>query len=162
MSERIPGGGPFRAASGMHESLSVEHVREARRMVSYYCRSPEFCGPYVGRLRRVSVAVAALRLSDLSDGDDYRGVDEGFIRAYRMLLRLYASYLEGSLVVVGDYIIVEALGDVRSGDVKLVAGDVAPLPLEVAAGLYVAGLVRPVESNAIRLHLRQARRGGEG
>jgi len=160
LSERIPGGGPFRAASGMHEALSVEHVREARRLLSYYCRSRDFCEPYVERMERIARSVAALRLADL--GEEYKGVDEPIIKAHSMLVAFYAAYLAGFLVVVGDYVLVEALGDVRGGNVKLVAGDVAPLPLDVAAGLYVAGLARPVESNAIRLHLGQARRGGEG
>ncbi len=160
MSERIPGGGPFRAATGMHEALSVEHLREARRLLSYYCRSPDFCGPYLERLERVARAVAQLRLADL--GPEYRGVDEGFVRAWGRLVEFYAAYISGAIVVVGDDVLVEALGDVRGERVKLVAGDVTYLPVEIAAGLYVAGLVRPVESNAIRLNRGLARRAEKG
>ncbi len=157
MSERIPGGGPFRAASGMHEALSIEHLREARRLLSYYCRSPEFCEAYLDRLRRVSRSVASLRLVEL--GNDYKGVDEDILRAHSILEEFYTAYLAGFLVLVGDQVLVEALGDVRGENVKLVAGDIVPMPLDVAAGLYIAGLARPVESNAIRLHAGQARQG---
>ena len=37
MSSEVPAGGPYKAALGMHEPLTVEHLKEARRQLSYYC-----------------------------------------------------------------------------------------------------------------------------
>ena len=150
MSERVPAGGAYKAAVGLHEPLSVEHLRSARSMLSIYCRrSGPFCSKYLSLARRASLLVAKARIGDLSGDAKYSGVDEELLKLYEGLVEVYASVLSGLLVSIGEYVMVRAKATVIGGGVDLVEGEVTLLPLGKAASLYLAGVVEPVASLAV-------------
>ncbi|MCE4611375.1 MAG: hypothetical protein F7B17_05330 [Desulfurococcales archaeon] len=152
MSSEIPAGGPYKAALGMHEPLTVEHLKEARRQLSYYCTAhARFCREFVARMREASLNVARARLEDLSASRDYVGVDKGVIEVAERLVEFYADYIAGLLALHGEDVAVEARADVRVGKLALRRGEIAFLEPGLAARLAVAGLVEPVRSNAISL-----------
>lgn len=153
MSEGIPAGGPYRAAIGMHDTLTLEHLRAARSTLSTYCRSPEYCREYIRVLEEASRLVARARARDL--GGEYRGVDRGVLDAIGRILEFYASYLAGLYMVSGEQVLVEAVEEVSRGGVPYQPGDIMLLDPGDAATLYAAGLVKPVHSLALhvpRLH----------
>lgn len=161
MSERIPAGGPFRAAAGLHESLTLEHLREARQALSYFCSSGGFCGEYLERMLEVARAVAELRINDLAWKKGYVGLDRGVMEIYQRLVHFYSHYIAGVLVTVGEDVLVRSKANLDYGGLVLVKGDVTMLKVDLAASLYVAGLVEPVESNAIRLGAARKHEGRE-
>ncbi len=151
MSERVPAGGPYRAAAGMHESLNLEHLSEARRLLYTYCPG-EFCGEYLERLRKSSLIIARTRIEDLSRDANYVGIDKGILDLYRRMIELYSEYISGLLVTVGENIVVKTLMPVALDDrVVVEKGESLPLPPMKAFGLILAGLAEPIRETAIRL-----------
>ncbi len=151
LSERVPLGGPFKAAMGMHEPQTLEPLREARRQLSTYCASPsELCSKYLEVLAEVSSRMAAVRLEDIATSGAYEGVDKPVIAAYRKLLEIYSKYIAGLLVVWGDQLLVELAGSVEVEGRMLNKGDLVNMNLEEALGLILSGLAKPVESIALR------------
>ncbi len=151
MSEHIPAGGPYRTAIGLHESLSMEHVRAARETLSYYCRAPGFCSEYQRIILETGMLAAKARLEELAY-KRYTGMDQGILEAYRRLTEFYGLYLSGLLVPSGEGVLVKARAGFHvPGSAVAAPGDVLALPLGVAASLYAAGLVEPVRSIADKL-----------
>jgi len=160
LSERIPSGGPFKASIGLHEPLSIEHLREARRLLASYCSEPSrFCEKYIEVVGEIARLVGAVRLEDLMDRSDYTGVDSGVIQLLRKLMEAYSKYIAGFLLTLEDRIAVKALKSVEVGGIRLEEGEVALLPPSEAFPLYLAGEVELIESNLIRLHRRPASKG---
>ncbi|MEB3779626.1 MAG: hypothetical protein GSR85_05270 [Desulfurococcales archaeon] len=152
MSERIPAGGAYRAAVGLHESLSVEHLRNARSILSTYCSEPGvLCGKALEVVRRASMLVAEARISDLAGKPDYTGIDAGIIKLHSRLIEFYSLYISGLVVTYGEHVLVKALTSLRMEGLTVEPGDIIRMEPERAAGLYLAGLVEPVASNAIKL-----------
>lgn len=150
MSERVPLGGPFKAAMGMHEPQTLEPLREARRQLSTYCASPsEMCSKYLEVIVEVSSRMAAVRLEDITAKGAYEGIDKPIIAAYKKLLEIYAKYIAGLLVVWGDQLLVELSGNVEVKGRTLNKGDLVNLSLEEALGLILSGLAKPIESIAL-------------
>ncbi|MDM7275754.1 MAG: hypothetical protein P3X22_006540 [Thermoprotei archaeon] len=151
MSERVPLGGPFKAAMGMHEPQTLEPLREARRQLSTYCASPsEVCGKYLEVIVEVSSRMAAVRLEDIAARGAYEGIDKPVIVAYKKLLEIYSKYLAGLFIVWGDQLLVELSGSVEVKGKMLNKGDLVNLSLEEALGLILSGLAKPIESIALR------------
>ena len=148
MSERVPAGGPFRAAAGLHEPLSLEHIHEAKRLLSSYCPG-RFCGELLSRLEPTSLLVAEARLQGLAWREKYAGVDEGILSAYRELVEHYARYIAGLYATHGEYLLVEVTGAVEVDGVLLRKGEVARLPPGKALRLVLAGLARPLQGPSI-------------
>ena len=152
MSERVPAGGPFKSAVGLHEALNVEHLREAKRLLSTYCMEPgDYCESYLERLMRISRLVASSRLEDLKGDEDYAGVDQEIIRLYSRIIEFYSSYIAGVVSTFGEHVIVKAKSTFEVGRALYIRGEIVKLPLDKAAPLYVAGLVEPVKSAAVTL-----------
>ncbi len=149
MSEGVPAGGPYRAAVRMHETLTLEHLRAAREMLSTYCRAPDYCQGYLKVLRESSALVARARAYDLPS--DYKGVDRGVLEALDRLLSFYARYLAGEYVASGEHVLVEVLEAFTLRGVGYMPGEITLLPPGEAASLYSAGIVRPVESLALKI-----------
>lgn len=163
MSERVPAGGAYRAAVGLHEPLSVEHLRAARHLLSIYCRTANpFCSKYLDLVRRASLLVARARIEDLSSDSSYSGIDEGVIRALERLVDFYSNLIAGIMVTVGEYVLVKARATVIGGGADLVEGEVSLVPIDRAATLYVAGLVEPVKSAAAVKPGEEPPGGGSG
>ncbi len=151
MSEGIPAGGPYRAALGLHDSLTTEHIRAARSLLSIYCSSSrEYCGRYLGIVRESSRLIARARSEEL--GGDYRGIDSGILESMRRILEFYANYIAGVYVVEGENIVVEVLETFTLDRVAYRRGDIALLPPGQASALYSLGMVRPVEGIASGYH----------
>jgi hypothetical protein len=140
----------------------VEHLKEARRQLSYYCTAEErFCREYVERVRETSLSVARARIDDLAGSQSYVGLDKEIIDLAEGVIRFYAEYISGILALHGEDVAVEVTAHVEVGGVILRRGETVILPPAVAARLAVAGLARPVESNAINLRVLQGA-GGRG
>ncbi|MCE4612587.1 MAG: hypothetical protein F7C07_01995 [Desulfurococcales archaeon] len=152
MSERIPAGGLYRTATGIHEPLSLEHLRLARYMASTYCRSREFCREYIERTLRASILVAKARINDLV-GTDYTGLDSEILSLIDKLVEFYAKYLAGLYVLAGEDVLAKASTTLKlpRSNAWLVAGDIAKLKAGEAAALFVAGLIEPIETGALRI-----------
>ena len=152
MSERVPAGGPFKAAAGMHESLSLEHLGEARRLLSSYCGSgEEYCCRVVSILRTVAPLVARARIEDLAlSGQSYEGLDKPVLGLFSRLAELYAEYISGLLLTHGEDVIVQALRAFELEGVRVWPGEYVRLPPARALALVAAGLARPARALAIK------------
>ena len=152
MSERVPAGGAFKAAAGMHESLNLEHLSDAKRLLYTYCPG-EFCEAYLDRLTRTALLVARARIEDLSRDEKYAGVDRGIIDLSNRLVQVYAEYISGMLVTVGESVLVRAREPIPLGKTVAEPGETVPLPPAEAIGLVLAGLAEPVREIAIKLQV---------
>ncbi len=159
MSGRIPAGGAFRAAVGMHESLSVDHVREARKALLYYCLGEKHCQKYLNLLDASARLIAKSRIADLAWEENYQGIDAPLFAVIRRLSKLYSEFISGKLVVVGDSMLVRILSSVTVDGVEYEAGDAALIDIHYAVRLIASGLAEPVESNIIKLLAQPASRG---
>ena len=154
MSSEVPAGGPFKAALGMHEPLTIEHLKEARRQLSYYCLAEKrFCAEYVKRVKEISLNVASARLEDLAGGEGYAGIDKDLISILGELAGFYADYLSGLLALHGEEVAVIAVAGFEAKGIRLRRGEATVLPPGAAARLTLAGMAKPVKSNAINLRL---------
>ncbi|GAB6148294.1 hypothetical protein JCM10135_08360 [Stetteria hydrogenophila] len=144
----------------MHESLSVDHVREARRALLNYCLDERHRERYLRLLEPTSRLVAKARIQDLAWDEGYKGVDAPIFAVIRRLARLYSDLIAGVLVVVGDYILARIRSNVSIDGAEYEAGETAVLDVGTAARLVAAGLAEPVESNIIKLLARHRRGGG--
>ena len=150
MSERIPAGGPFRAAAGLHEPLSLEHLAEAKRVVSYYCPG-EFCWRLLALIEESSRLVAEARILDLSRSEKYMGLDRQVRDLYSRLVSYYSGLIAGFYAGYGESVAVEVLAHVEVDGVVLRPGETVALPPGRAAELVMAGLARPLEEILIKL-----------
>ncbi|MCE4619353.1 MAG: hypothetical protein F7C82_01425 [Desulfurococcales archaeon] len=150
MSERIPAGGPFRASTGMHDSLNLEHLSEAKGLLYTYCPG-DFCEEYLARVRKTALLVAKSRLYDLSYDENYAGIDRDVLSLYNKLVELYADYLSGLLVNYGEDIVVRVLHPFSLDGIIVEPGETLPLSLGRGIGLILAGLAEPVRETAIKL-----------
>lgn len=151
MSEAFPAGSPYRAAIGEHESLSIEHLRTARRLLSTYCSStPSMCRHYLRVVSEVSRLVAKVRLEDLGLDEKYSGADADMLRLYKRMVEFYSAYLSGVLVMVGERILCRVVRGFKYNRSMLMEGEVILLRPSEAAALYMAGLIEPVKSVALR------------
>jgi hypothetical protein len=161
LSERIPAGGPYRAAVGLHDTLSLEHIEEARRVLATYCRAPtDLCCRLLSILEEASTLVAWARLTNLARSEKYEGIDSGIISLLGKLVYFYSQYIMGALLGYGDDVIVEVLSPVRINGMDLSPGEYVRLDPGKAAALYLAGLARPGEATAIKVG--RACKKGEG
>jgi len=163
VSERVPAGGPYRAAVGLHDRLTLEHLQEARRLLSSYCSSGmDYCCRVLRLLGMMSPLVARARLEDLSRNSSYEGLDKGIIDLYRRLERFYSDYVTGVLLEYGEDVIVIIKRLVEIDGVVLVPGEYVRLPPGEAASLFLAGLAMPGEATAIKIGRLCSRREGAG
>ena len=160
MSRGIPAGGPFRAAMGLHESLTPEAVREARRSLASYCSDPKMCEHYVRLLEEVSRLTAKVRIHDLAWDERYEGLDAPVMNVLRRLASFYSKLLAGYVAGQSDSVVVVAVKRHRGDDIDLEKGDVAVLDIATAASLAAAGIVEPSESNALKLLAGRRAPGG--
>ncbi len=150
MSERVPAGGVFRAASMMHESLNLEHLNEAKSLLYTYCPGP-FCREFLDRLAEASKLVAKARLSDLSFDENYMGIDGGLFKAVRRILEVYSDYISGIAVTFGEDMAVRVISPFALDNTVVEPGEIVPVPLDKGVGLILAGLAEPVRETAIKL-----------
>ena len=151
MSERVPVGGPYRAAVSLHESLNLQHIREVKRIISTYCSEPgEYCCELLRRLAEASRLIARVRIEDLAGDPSYKGLDADLFKLYLRLVEFYAWYLSGGMATYNEDPIVRITRIVQVENVVLQPGEYARLPLALAASLYLAGLAEPVRATAIK------------
>ncbi|MEM0340791.1 MAG: hypothetical protein QXN05_05125 [Acidilobaceae archaeon] len=150
MSERVPAGGIYRAISGMHESLTLDNVKEARRTLSIYCRQlDEFCENYVSLVSKAAEKTAKIRVEDLMESKDYKGLDQQLFDILKKVLNVYSKYIAGFLVTWNELVVVQFLTDVKIRGRTFEKGEVALLPLHEAAVLSVTDIVKVFESIAL-------------
>jgi hypothetical protein len=143
----------------MHESLSVDHVREARKALLYYCLDEKHCQKYLNLLDASARLIAKSRIADLAWEENYQGIDAPLFAVIRRLSKLYSEFVSGKLVVVGDSMLVRILSSVTVDGVEYEAGDAALIDIHYAVRLIASGLAEPVESNIIKLLAQPASRG---
>jgi hypothetical protein len=140
---------PFRAAIKIHDPLTLEHLRDARRALSTYCLKPgALCNAYLDLSMSVANPMAIVRLHDLRGSKEYSGLDAGVIRLLDSITDVYAKLLAGLIVTVGENVMVRFKATVGVDGRVYRRGDVARLPVERFVKLAVAGLVEPFESIA--------------
>jgi len=161
LSERVPAGGPYRAAAGMHEPLSLEHIAEAKKLLSSYCPG-RFCEPLLSSLRESSLLVAEARLLDLAWEKGYAGIDSEVVKALPRLVDLYARYISGMLLTHGEYVIVRVLRVFESRGSLLRKGDIARLPPGEALLLALLGMVEPLEEASVKMAAARSHGGQAG
>lgn len=150
MSERIPAGGPFRASRGMHDSLNLEHLSEAKNQLYTYCPG-EFCESFLSKVKESAILVAKARLFDLSYDENYAGIDKDAISIYNRLVNLYAYYISGLLVNHGEDIVVRVVQPFSLNGIIMEPGEAVPVSLGRGIGLILAGLAEPLWETAIKL-----------
>ncbi len=152
MSERVPAGGPFRAAAGMHDMLSLEHLIEARRIISSYCGAgEEYCCRITRLIMDSSRLIAKIRLEDLADNEDYKGLDRGILDIKRKLVELYADYIAGALLGYGEDVVVRIESLVELDGAVFYPGEYLRLDPARAISLVLAGLASPGEATSIKI-----------
>lgn len=134
------------------EPLLADHIREARKTLSIYCRTrEELCRGYLEVASRIGRTLAAVRLAGLQRSKEYSGIDAGLFGALRGVEDVYALYLAGLLVTYGEKVLVKVKGCVELEGARLEKGDLAILSLERAALLLSLGLAEPLQSLAAEL-----------
>ncbi len=102
-------------------------------------------------LQRASRLIAEIRLNDLAGKGDYTGIDSGILEIHSRLVGFYALYISGLIVTYGEHVLAKVLSSFKLDDRMLEPGDIVRVDPERAAGLYIAGFIEPVISNAIKL-----------
>jgi len=140
---------PFRAATKLHDPLTLEYLREARRAIATYCLKPDsMCKTYIELVRRTSRGIALLRLLDLRSLEGYQGLDQGVLRLLDNIVDIYSKVLAGFLITVGDHVLVRFKATVEVDGRLYRRGDIARLPIDRLVALVVANIVEPIESLA--------------
>mgnify|MGYP001770660963 CR=1 FL=1 len=144
MSEEIPAGGPYKAATGRHESLSADSIKRVRKLWALYCSAEgEYCERFRDVIMRSSALIAKARLEELTSS--YTGIDSGIIKAFERLSDIYGKYLSGAVIAKGEKVLVTSKASVSlPNGLALAEGDVLFLDVSLAAPLFAAGLVEPV------------------
>ncbi len=151
MSSEIPGGGPYKAATGRHESLSADSIKRTRRLWSLYCSSgTSYCEKFKEITVESSRLIARARLEDL--GTDYNGADLGVIRFFNRFSELYGSYLGGAMVAKGEKVLVLMKTDITTPDgLTLRNGDTVFIDVGTALGLISLGFAEPALTWSLNL-----------
>ncbi|MCE4625576.1 MAG: hypothetical protein F7C35_06930 [Desulfurococcales archaeon] len=151
MSERVPAGGPYRAAIGLHEGFNLEHLSEARKILSTYCGSGRgYCCTVISMLERIAPLVARARLEDLAGDSKYEGLDKEVIELFSGLLEFYSGYISGLLLGYAEDVIVRVREAFRLEGHLLYPGEYVRLTPGKAAALTLAGLVEPGRATAFK------------
>ena len=134
------------------ELLNSEHIREARRLLSVYCRKGgEMCTKYLEITSKTSRIVGSLRLLELRKSKDYSGIDAGIIELTRKVEELYSMYLSGIWLVSAGNPLVKLLSDLTLEGVRYEKGDLLALSIEKAVALSALGIAVPMKSVAVEL-----------
>ena len=111
----IPAGGPFKAAMGIAEPLSKDHLRKTYDVVSVYCGSKhgiEYCKRFQEELEEAALLIAFLRLKELgfnSKNESYDGLDKGIFDFISRLANVYAAHITGKyLITETGHVVVRA------------------------------------------------------
>ncbi|MEB3756766.1 MAG: hypothetical protein GSR79_07925 [Desulfurococcales archaeon] len=156
----LPAGGPFKAAMGVIESLSRDHVKKTIDIVSSYCGTKsngEFCNELIKQLQGSSKLVSRIRLRDmgLSGGErlaDYEGLDKDVFIFIKEMIKIYAYHIAGNyLVTDSGNVVVKVKKNFRhpSKNIQLLEGDYTFLSFSDSIILTALGLVSPVESSVV-------------
>ncbi|MEN3000135.1 MAG: hypothetical protein ABDH61_06160 [Acidilobaceae archaeon] len=134
------------------EPLSLEQLREARRVLSVYCRRRgEMCAKYLEISSRTAKAASGLRIFELVRSEEYSGIDAGIGGLIREIEELYALYLSGIWVTLAGDPLVKLLSDLTLEGARYERGDLVALSLEKAVVLSALGAAMPVKSVAAEL-----------
>ena len=158
MSAGIPAGGPFKAAVGLHEALSLEHLREVRRLLSSYCLAGEgYCREALRLVREAARLIARARLEDLVDDDKYQGLDAPLLALIRRLRDVYEAYLSGTMALAGENPVVYFKWSASIEGVPYEDGDIAIVKPSTAFKAVACGAAEPLEGLLPGLHALQER-----
>jgi hypothetical protein len=152
MSNSIPAGGPFKAAVGLHESLTPNSIASSRKALSSYCSSPdrELCKAAIRIMKRTSDLIARARIEDLTFNDNYSGSDAPLFKRLRRIISFYSDFIAGFLVNYGDKALVKAKSNITLNNVVIEEGELLVLPVADSALLVALDLAEPVESNLLK------------
>ncbi|MDP8003031.1 MAG: hypothetical protein ACP5I6_01080 [Caldisphaera sp.] len=147
MSERIPVGGPFRAAIGLHEQVNADSIRDSRRLWGLYCSNDnKLCEKFYEIIYELSNYIAEMRIEDINY-EDYKGIDREFFAKLNKIKSDYASYLSGEIISFGEYVLVKANKDLILLNNKFIErGEMTLVLLEEAILLSALGNVSLIKS----------------
>ncbi len=153
----IPAGGPFKAAMGIAEPLSKDHLRKTYDIVSVYCGSKqglEYCRRFREELEEAALLIAFLRLKELgfnSKNDGYDGIDKGVFDFINKLADVYAAHIIGKyLITETGHVVVRAKKSFQHPYKKsfVVPGEYLFLALSDSILLSALEFVDPVSAKA--------------
>jgi hypothetical protein len=147
LSERIPVGGPFRAAIGLHEQVNADSIRDSRRLWGLYCSNDnKLCEKFYEIIYELSNYIAEMRIEDINY-EDYKGIDREFFAKLNKIKSDYASYLSGEIISFGEYVLVKANKDLILLNNKFIErGEMTLVLLEEAILLSALGNVSLIKS----------------
>jgi hypothetical protein len=153
----IPAGGPFKAAMGIAEPLSKEHLKKTFDMISAYCGSKqglEYCEKFRGELEEAALLIAFLRLKELgfnSKDKSYDGLDKGVFEFINKLAEVYAAHIVGKYMITETgHVVARARKTFQHPYKKsfVVTGEYLFLALSDSVLLSALGFVDPVPAKA--------------
>ena len=96
--ENIPVGGPYKAAMGLHEPLTRDHVRKVQKILFTYCFESDDekeCKKILSVLWEISKLIAKTRATDLLRQEKREGLEADLYDYIERLLLFYAKLIAG-------------------------------------------------------------------
>ncbi|AFZ70167.1 hypothetical protein Calag_0396 [Caldisphaera lagunensis DSM 15908] len=145
MSEKIPAGGPYKAAIGIHEQLNADDIKDSRRLWSTYCTNDlELCKKFYDIIINISNLIAEARIEDI-DSSTYQGIDKDFLNIMNSIKNNYSLYLSGSIISFGEFVLVKFNRGISLPNGKFIEkNEISLIPLEEAILLSSLKYVDPV------------------
>ena len=150
--DNIPVGGPYKAAMGLHDPLTRDHIRRAQKMLFTYCFESDdekYCERFVNILWDMARLIAKTRISDLLEDTKKReGLDSDLYDYLERMITYYSRFLGGFYRISEQgrimVYVVKPIAHPESG-AKLESGDYVFMRPASALALAAAGYVSPVE-----------------
>ncbi|MCE4617266.1 MAG: hypothetical protein F7C32_01605 [Desulfurococcales archaeon] len=96
--ENIPVGGPYKAAMGLHEPLTRDHIRKIQKILFTYCFESDDeteCRKMLWVLWEISKLIAKTRTFDLLKQEKREGLESDLYDFMEKLLSFYAKLIAG-------------------------------------------------------------------
>ncbi len=156
MSEKIPAGGPYKAAIGIHEQLNADDIKDSRKLWSAYCSNDlELCRKFYDIIMNISNLISEARIEDV-DASTYQGIDKDFLYIINLIKNNYSLYLSGAVISFGEFVLVKFNRDISLPNGKfLEKNEISLIPIEEAILLSSLKYVSPVTTLSYNVINRQ-------
>jgi len=152
LSERIPAGGPYKAAIGIHEQINADDIKDSRKLWGTYCSNDlELCKRFYNVVISMTKLISEARLEDI-DAKNYQGIDKEFLNIMEYIRNNYSLYLSGSVISFGEFILVKFNRDLTLLNGKFMEkNDVSLIPMEEALLLSSLNYVELVKTLSYKI-----------
>jgi len=147
LSERIPAGGPYKAAIGIHEQINADDIKDSRKLWSTYCSNDlELCKRFYNVVISMTNLISEARLEDI-DVKNYQGIDKEFLNVVETIKNNYSLYLSGGVISFGEFVLAKFNRDLTLLNGKFMEkNEVSLIPLEEALLLSSLNYVNLVKT----------------